>query len=450
MAAMDPMAPMAPMAPMEEWMEKGVWVDPLIGSFYPMDRKAVTAYTSRMTRMTNADASGLIWLVAAIVFLYVLVLFGARWSEAHKRSKLQRVGARLGLGVRNGGLAGRIDGVKVEAMVVDGGPSRFLVIVDTVPELAGLAFEPETSGDVGQDVATGDPDFDRRVRATGDQAVILALFGHRERDIIKQALYQGWTLGDARWSRPARNVSELEEVVQSGLALSRALSHVGTRELDVPARLEAGLETDPCEEARAARLQLLITRFRDRPGLDALLEAAVDDRHQSVSLVAARERGEVFRLIELACAGLATWVRNKAFEAVIKRLVGRPADDWAPLIERLGALGSENVSASSSRHRQLANLLMQHAIPSRLEVARRWISSDSVPLCNAACQILAAEGGRDELVLMRSLEVPAECRSTLGDAALRLRERLEAAGAGVGGLALSAEGGGLAVHEERD
>lgn len=414
-----------------------------------MDRNPVTAYTSRMTRLTNADASGLIWLVAAIVLLYGLVLFGARWSEARGRSKLQRVGARLGLGVRNGGLAGRVDGVKVEAMVVEGGPSRFLVIVDTVPELAGLAFEPETSGAIGQDVATGDPDFDRRVRATGDQAVILALFGDRERDIVKQALSQGWTLSEARWSRPARNVSELEEVVQSGLVLSRALSHVGTRELDVPARLEAGLESDPCEEARAARLQHLVTRFRDRPGLDALLEAAVEDRHQSVALVAARERGELPRLIELACAGLASWVRTKAFEAILKRLEARPATDWAPFVERLGALANEDVSALSSRHRQLANLLMQNAIPGRLEVARRWVLSDSAPLFSAACQILAAEGGRDELVLMRSLEVPAESRAVLADAAQRLRERLEASGAGAGGLALSAEGGGLAVHEER-
>lgn len=396
------------------------------------------------------DASGLLWAIAAIALLAGLVGFGARWSEALARSISRRVGKRLGLGVRDGGLTGRVEGVKVEVMGIEGGPSRFLVIVDTVPELGGLAFEPETSVAERQDVATGDPDFDRRVRATGDQAVILALFGDRERDIIKQALSHGWTLSEGRWSRPARHAGELEEVIQSGLALSRSLSHVGTQDLDVPTRLEAGLESDPCEEARAARLQLLVTRFRDRPRLDALLQAAVDDRHQSVVLVAARELGEVFRLIELACVGLASWVRSSAFEAVMRRLEGRPEADWTPFIERLGALASENVSASSSRHRQLANLVMQHAIPGRLEVARRWILSDSVSLCSAACQILAAEGGRDELVLMRSLEVPVECRSMLADAVLRLRGRLEAAGATVGGLALSAEGGGLAVHEERD
>ncbi|HRE87816.1 MAG TPA: hypothetical protein PK095_01640 [Myxococcota bacterium] len=398
----------------------------------------------------RADATGFLWALAAIVLISALAGFGVRRSAARGRATLRRIGQRLGLGAHDGGLAGRCDGIKVEAMVVEGGPSRFIVIVDTVPALDGIGLEPETRTDVVQDVATGDPDFDRRVRVTGDQAVVLALFGDRERDLIKQAIYQGWTLGEARWSRPARSTGDLEEVIQSGLDLSRALSHVGTRDLDVPAQLEARFESDPCEEARAARLQLLITRFRDRPGLDALIEAALDDRHQSVILVAAREKGEVSHLIELACSGHASWVRSKAFEAVVKGLVGRPSADWRPFVERLGSLAKEVMTAPSSRHRQLSNLLMHNAIPGRLEVARRWLSSASIALCNAACEILALEGERDDLVLMRGLEVPPESRSVHAEAALRLRARLEAGGATSGGLALSAEGGALAVHTERE
>lgn len=397
----------------------------------------------------SADAAGLLITVGAILLITGLAMVGVRGSEKRGRAALQRVGARLGIGRRDGGLAGRCDGIKVEAMVVEGGPSRFIVIVDTVPALDGIGLEPETRTDVVQDVATGDPDFDRRVRVTGDQAVVLALFGDRERELIARAITQGWTLGEARWSRPARSTGDLEEVIQSGLALSRALSHLGTRDLDVPAQLEARFESDPCEEARAARLQLLITRFRARRGLDALLDEALDDRHQSVILVAAREKGEVSHLIELACGGHASWVRSKAFEAVVKRLDGRPGPEWEALVARLGSLANETVATPSSRHRQLANLVLAHAFPGRLELARRWVTSNHVPLCDAACRILAAEGEREDLVLMRSLEVPVESKAALADAVLRLRERLEAGGATAGGLSLSAEGGGLAIHTER-
>jgi hypothetical protein len=384
-----------------------------------------------------------------LLFLCALAFVGAShllpYLLRRKRARaVEKLAQRYDLRITTDGIHGHISDVPVEVMRVNVGAARFIAIANAVPEQHDVTFEADANAG-GLDQTTGDDDFDRRVHATGDRRLLLALLGSIEREEVKQAIHEGWTFRDGRWSKAVRDLAELERALQRGVDLARTFVVLEAFEHDLASRLEALFRTDPNEATRVSRLQILIADDAARPTLAALIDGALDDRHESVRLVAADHRGDISRLTALFCNGLTSKVRSGALDGLLRHLADHDEEEWKPVVDRLSQLSNEDWLTGLVRHKHIGLLVSRAPFPGRLGLARLWLGSRSTGLFAAGCAVVANDGDRDDLVRMRSLDVATSDKPTLEAAIVHLRARLEASGATGGGLALSEDGGGLAL-----
>lgn len=362
---------------------------------------------------------------------------------------LEAVGAKLGLkphGEHGEGLRGRVDGIEVEVMPATLGRTRFLVLVTCDPPMPGLGFEAEEDMLGGTDQAMGDRAFDRRVKLSGDGALLLAMLGPAERATVRDAVERGWSLGGSRWSRPAAGTHELAAIVARGVELARALAHVAPRHLDVRAMLESRYRYETEEEARVELLTALIAHPQVGEARRELLREGLTDRDTGVRLLCAAELGSIEILAAIVCDSPALRHKRPAMSHLARLLTNAPTEaGWAPLVERLLAKSRATWSAGDAEPRHLANVILGQPFPGRLRVARRWITAAEPSLLAAACRILAHEGEAADLATLAAVTDPPTLRELASAAATQLRARLVEGGAVMGGLSLSEAGGQLAL-----
>ncbi|MCA9542246.1 MAG: hypothetical protein KC620_25290 [Myxococcales bacterium] len=228
------------------------------------------------------------------------------------------------------------EGLDVEVMLVCEHPTRCAITVRHPAMSPKLSIGAETTGSrlgkwvSGEDVQTGDPDFDAAVLLRGDEAECLARLTHQARGEVT-ALLNGGDVRDGmvRWARAAKvPLPDIDNRVARLMWLARALG--GPVDIDV--RLLQTARADPLPGVRRRALAMYLARGGEIGGVARRRLLADDDAW--VRLLAAKAADDQTTLIALAVdAKTPAEVRAVALE----RLLSAPPDALLSIFDRAAA-----------------------------------------------------------------------------------------------------------------
>lgn len=304
------------------------------------------------------------WLAMLAIFgvpdALVLALFGLR--RRRLRRAWEYAAARLGLTLDREAkpLPGRVCGEKDGCRVVldTRRPGLNLQVVTTrVAVEAGdllpwVQIRAERLGTMaekivaGEDLQTGDPEFDARAYVRGDEASTLAVLDCATRtQLLRLLAERGAALSDRRitftcpWEM--LNGVELEAAVQDALAVASRLRLAGR---SLPALLAQNATSDPLPAVRFRNLRLLLARHAASPEAGRACRQAVhDEGDTAIRIAAARALGpEGWEHLERIAQSEACEEAHRiaALQALNRDL---PRDRLLPLLEGLATARVDGV-----------------------------------------------------------------------------------------------------------
>lgn len=281
-------------------------------------------------------------------------------------------------------------------------------------------------------VLTGDKKFDELVQVVGPRAVALAVLGEKERGLLSFAIVSGWSFGQGRFSRLVQWPREVAGHARDGARLAKSLADAAEEARRPLERIAELYRSDRTSNTRAVRLEFLLEQGGDEA--HTLAHAALEAPQDHVRLVAARHLAHWPTLLDLVSKTSAEDVRKGAFQELLR------ATD--PSAMHLALRTFEDVVQLSAPHStSIGELVATHPFPGRLELARSWAKSRNPLLHPYAYRVLGLEGDRSDLD--RLADMPADPERDRARALIRAR--LVEQGHSGGQLALSSEGGELAV-----
>jgi hypothetical protein len=351
-------------------------------------------------------------------------------------------------------------------LVVEGGPGalRELALV------AESEWEPLRKLFSGEDLRTGDADFDRAVRVGGPEPPTLAVLNARTRLRIRKLVGKG--SGQVVHGRVQCTV---EGTLQGGEGIPAKLDELlGLARLlqvdagQVPRLLADNACEDPDPGVRRRNLEVLARSYPERPEAKAAGHALLEDQEPSIRLLAAELCGEEGRAVlrELvADAKVDAATRAGALSQLTRRGIDHDVQDLVALAirSREEALARAAVAAAGAHRatsllpelleraegasegllvelvRALGNLRDPRAEPQLIALLR----NEHPPVRTLACDGLAELGTvaavEPLLELTGLLKQPAEVRTAAREAIRTIQGRLG-----------SAEHGRLSIAEEDD
>lgn len=407
-----------------------------------------------MTQALLASADG----GAVLALFFVVALVVAMLVISHGNTKKRRqvwaaIAERLGLG-RAGEdyMSGTLDGSIVEASIYTEGSGKNrrtytrVTASGNLPDDVQLSREGFFSTVFGDDIKTGDRDFDSEVRVRGEPGAALALLDGPMRKLVKQAVGAGWVFAAGKWSYTVQKTlgAELEPLLHNGASLASTVRDAATA---IPQRLAERVRGDANPDVRRIALELLTTRYSTTKATETAARSALWDAGPKVRLLAARHLGEAAVLANLTSnRAIPEATRAQALEALEqhnKHPEARAA--IASLVDELSQGGLPQSLAEP-----LAYTLEHYPEPRAEAVLVNLLESPSDEVRVAAIRTLGKIGTveavpalvplRDRFLAFASLQA-----SEAKDAILAIQARAGRAEAGA--LALSEEGGGLALVE---
>lgn len=340
--------------------------------------------------------------------------------------------ARIGITPRDGRLIGTVLGHEVEVEEMRSALTPFLVTATCPAPLEGLSLSPVADGLRPDRVLTGDKEFDDLVQVVGPRAMALAILGENERGLMSFAIASGWSFGQGRFSRLVQWPREVAGHARDGARLAKSLADAAEEAHRPLERIAELYRSDRTSGTRAMRLEFLLEQGGDEP--HTLAHAALEAAQDHVRLVAARHLAHWPTLLDLVSKTSAEEVRQRAFRELL-----RATDPTAKLLALHTMEGAVHLPPTPAT--QIGLLVATHPFPGRLELARRWLETPAPHLRPHAYRVLGLEGDRSDLD--RLVDMPAD--PELERARTLIRHRLVEQGHSGGQLALSSEGGELAV-----
>lgn len=339
----------------------------------------------------------------------------------------------------------RVGGVPV--MLTDVGNGELEVALGVKLPLGFAATRRTSRSPTGDPI--GDPTFDEAVTIAGERSAALALLTPELRRTILEATRAGWSIGPAGLLQRANLVDpdELIALVTSGKATMAPLL-----ELKVPSTplgLLTRVTSDPVPGVRLAAIMEILARDHHWPGtLTRALELAAADPDPGIRFFVARRTSSPRLYASVALASKASdKLRTDSVEALLRAFPDDP--NTLDLFDRLGRhlqgqillpLSPEDLAVIV---RATAGGLDRDAVRRLHELA---CASDSSALQLASIDTLLSAGGLWAVPMLTPLRDRFAIGSATRAAARRAIDAIQSrSGLGAGALALSAEGGGLAV-----
>lgn len=402
--------------------------------------------------LASADGGAVLALLFVVVLVVAMLVIG-HGNTTKRRQMWAAIAERLGLG-RAGEdyMSGTLDGSIVEASIYSEGSGKNrrtytrITASGSLPDDVQLSREGFFSTVFGDDIKTGDSDFDSEVRVRGEPATALALLDDPTRRLLKRAISAGWVFSTGKWSYTVQKTlgKEIEPLLQSGASLANAVRDAATA---IPQRLAERVRADAKPGVRRIALELLTTRYSTSKAAETAAQSALADPDPQTRFVAAKHLADAATLAALATdSGVPGALRAEAVSA-LELHKSQPAARAAmtALVDELtrGALALPLVEA-------LAYALAHVAEPRAESVMMNLLEYPNDQVRLAAIRTLGKIGTvevvpalvplRDRFMAFASLQA-SEAR----DAILAIQAR--AGHAEAGALALSEEGGGLALAE---
>jgi HEAT repeat protein len=293
------------------------------------------------------DAGGIVWLVFVVLVLIAAAIFGhARRLGLEKewRHAADKLGLRFSRSGSDITLEGAIGGFRVQLRAVKRDKSLHTELSVQNPRMpASLTLKSEGGWQslrkivAGQDVLTGDDEFDALIHVGKDEATALALLDSTTRARVRSFL-RGWERSETAiadgwltWRRrgATENTASLVGLAREGVATAQLLT---LERAEIRHRLAQNAGDDPCAGVRRRNLEVL---GRVAPGSDLWLNCArtaLDDVDGGVRAFAAMSLGheELPRLLEIAARDPEASVRAK----VITHLAAFAGEALWPAIAR--------------------------------------------------------------------------------------------------------------------
>ncbi len=400
-----------------------------------------------------ADAGGP--LFGLIVLLLIGLIIWALASESHrKRARIaawRAMAIEFGLKLNgNEFMHGFVDGFEVTAdiYVVGSGKNRSTytrvrVEGGMTTELV-LASEGFFSTLLGSDIRTGDARFDEAVKVQGSESMALALLDADTRQVVSQAVARRWGFGSGTWTYKigGSKGEDIRDQIIIGLDLARLFRD---NQAKVAQRLAERVASDTSEPVRKRALELLIAEYNNAPETREALRTAMNDSSEAIVLLAARVLSNIDRLCLLAERNQAeSELRVDAFEAMVAIDPGhvttqRVVATWIeldPTKDRPLVLAAVRALATVPHPSAEAVLLRTLAID---DDDLRYESIVALGRVGTVEAVPALAPHRDKLLAFR-------LKGAAKDAILAIQAR--ATGADAGALALSQEGGNLALSQQ--
>ncbi len=302
------------------------------------------------------------------------------------------------------------------------------------------------------DVEVGDPSFDKAVKLHGLAATALAVFDAAARPRVQHLVEQGWAFEDGAWVFQARGRlgTELGTRLAEGSELAEIV-RAGQR--DIPARLSLVAASDPSPAVRGRALESLVTDFGGRAETRSALQAARSDTDPAIRLFAALKLDDREALALLASdAAVAAELRIAAFEELLRvEPQGRGAaaitTAWLSSSSDGFAGSMDQASLRAAALTALAAVPHEHAQSVLIEA----LAADDEGVKLAAVRALAKVGTVEAvaaLIPLRDAFRGSVLKAAAGDTILAIQARVP--GGEVGALALSEDGGGLAITQSEE
>lgn len=404
-----------------------------------------------------AAASGVEIVGALLVVAAIVAAFVFSHAATEKRRKLwAEIGERLGLGhLGRDYLSGTLDGSIVEASIYTEGSGKNrrtytrITASGSLPDDVQLSREGFFTTVFGDDIKTGDRDFDGDVRVRGEPGAALALLDDPMRKLVRQAVDAGWVFGNGRWSYTIqkRLGAEIEPLLHRGAALANMVRDAATA---IPQRLADRVRGDRTSDVRRVALELLITRYSTSKSAETAAQSALQDRDPQVRIIAAKHLGEIPVLARLAADRVASdALRADALTTLeLHRTHPEAHAAMSALVDEL-ARGE----LPPKLHEPLAYALGQIPEPRAEPVLVNLLESPEDEVRLAAIRSLARIGSIDAVPALvplrdRFMAFASQQAAAAKDAILAIQAR--AGRAEAGSLALSEEGGGLAIAEHEE
>ncbi|MEO1366510.1 MAG: HEAT repeat domain-containing protein [Acidobacteriota bacterium] len=269
-------------------------------------------------------------IVAVFAFVYALRSFGnGAWEEAAAENDLEFSSGFF----ESRSLRGRRRGFDVKISEIKKGKNRTEIVAEVRGVPAGVSLAPERglASLILRDIETGAPDFDARVRVSGDPDLALGVLGQNVRRAVSVVVNQGGAVKDGSMRMALDRLGQIPSRLDSMLGLAELLRRESGRDLPKLLAEQALRDGSPGVRLRAFR-QLLESRPRDAR-TRSLAEKLLGARDAELSLEAGRllvripERSSTAakRLIQIASGRhVESSTRVSALEALTGSR-GRPA-----------------------------------------------------------------------------------------------------------------------------
>lgn len=407
------------------------------------------------TLLASADGGALLALFFVLALVVGMLIIG-HGNVKKRRQMWATVADRLGLGrMGQDYMSGTLDGSIVEASIYTEGSGKNrrtytrITASGSLPDDVQISREGFLSTVFGDDIKAGDRDFDSEVRLRGEPAAALALLDAPMRKLVQQAVGAGWVFAQGRWSYNVQKTlgAEIERLLHDGAALANAVRDAATA---IPQRLAERACGDPQPDVRKVALELLLTRYSTTKAAETAARSALQDRSSALRFIAAKHLGDVATLARLAAdAALPDAQRAEAMTAL------EPHKTHPEAAVAMSALVDELTRGElpPKLHEPLAYALGQTPEPRAEPVLMNLLESAEDVVRLTAIRSLGRIGSievvpalvplRDRFMAFASAQAAAA-----KDAILAIQARAGRAEAGA--LALSEEGGGLAIAEQED